>query len=226
MTTYNKTTLKTFFETGDVPQGSDYANFIDSYVNIVETAEQAMAGPLYTTELVSPRVSAAALNVTGVLSANNLALNNISASAASFSGTVSAATVNATTVNGTTIKGTTVSASTVVAATVSAAKIKQAITIISAAGSTQATGGAVSSTIGICRLQGTADGQTTGYLLPTPTGNLGFEQVLIHEGTVSGNLWPNVGCKINALSTNGAFALAASTTYLVVYSNVSGYAVK
>jgi hypothetical protein len=34
MTTYNKATLKTFFAQGDIPSGTDYANFIDSYVNV------------------------------------------------------------------------------------------------------------------------------------------------------------------------------------------------
>lgn len=57
MTTYNKATLKTFFEQGDVPTGTNYSDFIDSYVNLVETGQQTMAGPLYTTELITPRVS-------------------------------------------------------------------------------------------------------------------------------------------------------------------------
>lgn len=70
MTTYNKATLKTFFQTNDVPDGNDYANFIDSYVNIVETATQTMAGPLSTTELITSRVSASNLTLTGDTSFN------------------------------------------------------------------------------------------------------------------------------------------------------------
>lgn len=57
MTTYNKATLKTFFQTNDIPDGTDYANFIDSYVNIVETTLQTMAGPLSVTELNTALVS-------------------------------------------------------------------------------------------------------------------------------------------------------------------------
>lgn len=64
MTTYNKSTLATFFQTNDVPTGSDYANLIDSQVNIAETASQSMAGPLTTTELIAPRVSATNLSAT------------------------------------------------------------------------------------------------------------------------------------------------------------------
>lgn len=73
MTTYNKQTLKTFFEQGDKPQGSDYANLIDSQVNIVETFVQSMGGALATTELITPRVSAANANFTGTVSASQFA---------------------------------------------------------------------------------------------------------------------------------------------------------
>lgn len=100
------------------------------------------------------------------------------------------------------------------------------IAIVSAAGTTQATAALISSNVGITRLQGTTDGQATGYLLPSPTGNLGTEQILIYEGAVSANLWPNSGCKINALGANAAFALVANTTYYTIYSQASAYAVK
>lgn len=58
MTQRNKSTLTALFQTGDVPTGTDYADFIDSYVNVVETTVQTMAGPLSTTELITARVSA------------------------------------------------------------------------------------------------------------------------------------------------------------------------
>lgn len=80
MTTFNKATLKTFFETNDVPFGGDYANLIDSQVNIAETAPQSMAGLLQTPELVASRVSAGNANFTGTVSAANLyatKINNI-----------------------------------------------------------------------------------------------------------------------------------------------------
>jgi hypothetical protein len=56
--TANKATLTALFQQNDVPQGSDYANFIDSYVNVVETSVQTMAGALSCTELITPRISA------------------------------------------------------------------------------------------------------------------------------------------------------------------------
>lgn len=66
MTTYNKSTLATFFQTNDVPTGQDYANLIDSQVNLVETSIQSMAGPLACTELITPRVSATNVAFGGV----------------------------------------------------------------------------------------------------------------------------------------------------------------
>lgn len=98
MTTYNKATLKTFFETADVPTGTDYANLIDSYINIVETSAQAMAGALQTTKLITPLVSAFNINAT-VLTVTSANINggNISipggaviASAGTFSSGVQA----------------------------------------------------------------------------------------------------------------------------------------
>lgn len=98
MTTYNKTQLKTFFEQGDVPQGTDYANLIDSQVNIAETGTQSMAGSLTTTKLITPLVSAVQIDVT-TLTATSANINggNISipggsviASAGTFSSGVQA----------------------------------------------------------------------------------------------------------------------------------------
>lgn len=80
MTTYNKTTLKTFFEQNDIPTGQNYADLIDSQVNLVETALQTMAGPLSTTQLITPQVSATNANFTGGLF--SVAVSNIGLGAA------------------------------------------------------------------------------------------------------------------------------------------------
>ncbi len=229
MTTFNKSSLQNLWINGFVPQGSDYTNLIQSQVNIAETALQAMAGPLSVTELDTPLVSAATGNIT-TINATTLNVTTISAgsygtiagTSLSVTGIISAATVNV----GTVITGRVSATVSVVTSKVSALKVTNGVTIISAAGTTQATAGFISSNIGINRLQGTSDGQQTGYLLPTPSGNIGFIQTLVHEGTVSGNLWPSVGCHINALGANAAFALAANTPYIVSYTQASAYAVK
>ena len=76
MTNYNKTTLKTFFENGDVPSGQNYADLIDSQVNLVETAQQTMAGPLYTTEIIASRVSGAS-NISNTAGAMDVVAKNL-----------------------------------------------------------------------------------------------------------------------------------------------------
>lgn len=123
MTTYSKATLKTFFEQNDIPTGTDYANFIDSYVNIVETGLQSMAGALFTPELNATLVSANNFNMTGsttfngtqftittlnsmsIVAGNNISLlaaNNVIVSAAN-SVIVSANTISLNSVTGVTI---------------------------------------------------------------------------------------------------------------------------
>jgi hypothetical protein len=212
MTLYNKSTLATFFAQGDVPQGTDYANLINSQVNLVETVIQQMAGPLGTTELDTPLVSAATVNATTMLTAT----------AINIAGTVSAAAFNGVTGTFTNANVTTVSA-----ATVNAGVYRTSTpVIVSAAGTAQATASPISSSVGITRLQGVTDGQATGFLLPSPTGNIGVEQTLVCEAAVSCNLWPSIGCKINGLGSNAAFALAANTPYYVTYTQASAYAVK
>lgn len=218
MTQYNNATLKTFFQTGDVPQGSDYGNLIDSCLNLVQTAEQDMGGPLSTTKLITPKVSAGTFNVTGLLTLNN----------GSFTGTVSAATFTGNTAN---ISGTVNAANgsfsaIVSAVTVNSNQYRTNTIIISAAGTAQSTAALISIATGINRLQGATDGTATGFILPSPTGNIGMEQIVINENAVSANLWPNTGCKINGLGANAVFAMAANTPYYVIYTAASAYAVK
>lgn len=134
MTTYNKTNLKTFFEQGDVPTGTNYADLIDSQVNLVETAIQTMAGPLSLTELDTPLVSATNVNITTLLSAQAII---VAGDVSAATGTVYASAMRST--NG--FIGST--------------------GIVSAAGTAQAT--AASLTFIVNRGKGIADGQTTGF---------------------------------------------------------------
>ncbi len=110
MTQYNKATLKTFFAQNDVPQGTDYANFIDSYVNQVETATQTINGPIQPTELDTARVSAGNVNVTGTLTiAGQVSAKvNVTVSSLTITGNTSANTLNIsgqTSANGINIAG-------------------------------------------------------------------------------------------------------------------------
>lgn len=69
MTTQNKATLTLLFEQGDIPTGTNYADLIDSYVNVAETSGQTIASPLTATEFITSRVSATNGNFTGTVSA-------------------------------------------------------------------------------------------------------------------------------------------------------------
>lgn len=205
MTQYNKSTLKTFFEQNDVPQGTDYANLIDSYVNQVETALQSMAGPLQTTELDTARVSAGNGNFTGTLTVAgqfsakaNFAASNLTAVTLLVTGQTSAGSLN---VGGEFIRP---------------------VTNYVATGTAQASATVISA--GNATLTGASDGQATGYrLMANKTGLL---QSIYNQNTVSANLWPCVGGQINVLASNAAFGMAASTLYTVLHTKASGYAVK
>lgn len=203
MTTYNKTTLKTFFEDGDVPAGTNYSDFIDSCVNTVETAVQSLSGPFYATEVISPTVSALNVTATGTLTAHAVSTDTMT-SPAVISTTVSAVTLYANT------------------GRIRNGVIGETPTIVSAAGTSQATGALFSTYI--TRGQGTTDGSETGYLLAAPS--IGWTQYFMHEGAVSANLWPSSGCKINGLASNAAFGMAANTMYTIVHITASAYAVK
>lgn len=201
MTNYNKATLITFFEQNDVPQGTDYANLINSQINIVETALQSMAGPLQTTELATARVSAGNGNFTGTLSVTGA--TTITGKTSAKSGFVLVGQTSAGDVN-------------------IAGEFIRGVVTYAAAGTAQATGTVVSA--GIAILNGASDGQTTGYRLMA--NKTGLMQFLYNQNTVSANLWPCTGGQINVLASNAVFGMAASTMYTVIHTKASGYAVK
>lgn len=199
MTQYNKQTLATFFQTGDVPSGQDYANFIDSCVNQVDTSAQSIAGPLVPTELITPRVSATNANIVTLLSANSIVANSISlATNVSAGGAVYSSAVHIS------------------------SELYQGTIIVSAFGTAQATATLLSATIN--RAQGVNDGQQTGFLLAS--NKTGYLQYIYNETAASANLWPCVGGTINGLGANAAFGVAAKTSYTIIHLAASAYAVK
>ncbi len=250
MTTFNKATLKTLFEQGDVPTGTNYADFIDSNVNLVETGEQAMAGPLYTTELITPRVSAANINLSGTVSAAALVTGDL-AFVGNFAGVQNNKTFAISMLNGPALHTFQMNSvalasqiglaqflwngeSLLIQGDVSAdsgtvyASAMRSINgfiggtgIVSAAGTTQ--GAAAVLTNVINRGKGVVDGSTTGF---RPLANrTGLTQYLYNEGA-SANLWPPTGGTINGLAANAVFPLAASAMVTIVHLTASAYAVK
>lgn len=111
---------------------------------------------------------------------------------------------------------------TVSAVTEYVSTLLQPVAIVSAAGTTQ--GAATILTGVINRLQGVADGTTTGFAIPA--NKAGFVQYVLNETAVSANLWPPTGGTINAGAANTVFALAAKTSYMIFHVNTSAYGVK
>lgn len=233
MTTFNKATLKTFFQTNDVPDGNDYANFIDSYVNIVDTGAQSIASQLTAPEFSSSRISAGNGNFTGTLTIagqvsadSNFKAKSISVSALQITNNVSAnkgyfnsdVSVSGNVATSTlTISGQT-SANDV---NINGEFVRPVVNYI-AAGTAQAAATVVSA--GNSFLTGASDGQATGYRLMS--NKTGLVQFVYNQNTVSANLYPCVGGQINVLASNAAFGMAASTLYTVLHVRSSGYAVK
>ncbi|MEE8234316.1 MAG: hypothetical protein V3R41_06525 [Gammaproteobacteria bacterium] len=91
----DKATLTALFETGDTPDGTDFADLIDSNLNLVNSTAQSMGGPLITTNLGAAVVSAVegqfnTVFVSAGLSARNAEFGTLAVSGQSTLGNVSA----------------------------------------------------------------------------------------------------------------------------------------
>lgn len=67
MAANDRPTNKAVFENGDKPQGSDFANLIDSYVSIADSTAQSMSSKLESPEFAAATVSAANASISGTL---------------------------------------------------------------------------------------------------------------------------------------------------------------
>lgn len=205
----SKSQLVLLFEQGDVPTGANFADLINSCVNMNETATQAMLGPINPTEVITARISAGNGIFTG-----NMSIGGITSAKDIYGDT---ATVSAVSVV------TDVSANGTVYASAmrSANGFIGSVGVVSAAGTTQGTAAILTNVVN--RGKGIADGTTTGF---APLANRpGLVQYLFNEGA-SANLWPPTGGIINGLAANAAFALAASAMVTIVHLTASAYAVK
>lgn len=121
MTARTPAYLKGRYEQGDIPQGTDYEDVFDSYVNVVTSAEQSIDSNLRTTkQLIADSVSANSANFNtvsaGAVTLNTLSLQSIGVVSVSAT-TVSATSIFANDAVITSIRGTTVSAGTLFANT-------------------------------------------------------------------------------------------------------------
>lgn len=96
MTARTPAYLKARFEQGDIPQGTDYEDVFDSYLNVATSAVQTLTGGLYAPEFSTPLVSASvvragSINITGSASYVHVEAQRLVASAASITAAISAA---------------------------------------------------------------------------------------------------------------------------------------
>lgn len=137
MTAQNRSVLKGVFETGDVPDGDNYADLIDSFISLSDSTAQA----------ITSNITVPAVTITGIVSANDVnassaSIISISVSSLHVTGVVSAATGNFTAVSADNLSASAAALGTLDATTVSAATITFN-TISSAMATVAATGGTV-----------------------------------------------------------------------------------
>ena len=90
MTAQTTTVNKAAFEQGDKPQGSDYANLIDSFVALADTTAQSMSSDLTlpnlnaNTKVNTSIVSAQSITTTTLVATTNVTAQMIIASGAQF----------------------------------------------------------------------------------------------------------------------------------------------
>lgn len=110
MTAQTRATNTSRFEQGDQPQGTDFADLIDSFLTLIDTTAQTVTSDLRAANFItSGEVSA------GTLNATNLNVTTFNAT------TVSGATVNADSLQATTVSGATLRGNLGIISTVSAA---------------------------------------------------------------------------------------------------------
>lgn len=86
MTAQTRPTLKAEFEDGDVPSGSNYVDWLDSFVSLSDTTAQSMSSPLVVTTITATtEVSAAVVNAV-TLDASAASFREMSAATAFVSG--------------------------------------------------------------------------------------------------------------------------------------------
>lgn len=111
MTASTRATNKGRFEDGDTPQGSDYADLIDSFLSLADTTAQAVTSDIITpkiiatTEVSSPLISTtevsasvgsfSEMTITGVVSASSANFHDVVTSAFQATGPIKGGTAGA-----------------------------------------------------------------------------------------------------------------------------------
>lgn len=208
MTALDRVTLRAQFQNGDTPQGSDYANMIDSAANLAETSAQTFLGPvtfnagfgtttLSGTTIVGDNVRASAVSAVSLHGTLNGTLN----------GTVSG-TVNPT-------GGTATGLMTFAAGLAISGLLTQQTPVSVACISTAQASARLLDNANIFVLSTVATASNDSVRLPG--GYPGTLQMIINNTTASAKLFPPTGGTIDGGSTNAARDLFPSSRVLVFH---------
>lgn len=211
MTARTPTYLKGRFEQGDIPQGTDYEDLLDSYINVAVSAEQSIDSNLRTTkEIIADKVSA----------------NSISTSSISISGPFSIAVVSAVTVNSSLYQGDRSTVSALAPTTVSADSINVSGKVIfgsfdiSAVGTTQAAAITLNGTTNFIIF---ANGNDQSVKLPV--SERGREQKIINAASTTLKIFPSVSGRFLVTAVNASLNLPADKTALVFHKGDDRYGI-
>jgi hypothetical protein len=198
MSVLDRVTLKSGFENGDQPQGSDYANLIDSMVNLAETTIQTMNGPLI---------------LAGGLSAASISTGNITATGIVSAASVWAAVADVTTVSAQTIAFTTLNvptSGTVITGNITftgGCMMQTVDSSIACISTVQASARLLTTTINVIKFSAT--GANDSVRLPGLYP--GCTVMIINDTTQSAKVFPPTGGQINALGSNAALDLGPNS---------------
>jgi hypothetical protein len=209
--------LKGRFEQGDIPQGTDYEDVFDSYINIATSAEQTIDSNLRTTKKFI---------------AANVSATSVTAATGRFSGIVSAASLYADSAIVSALNASIVSANSVVSntasfVTVTASNINVSGNVIygsfdvSALATTQA---------GALTLNGTtnfvifADGNNTAVKLPTSVR--GRQQFVVNAASTTIKIFPATSGRFLVTAVNASLNIPADRCATIFHKGDDRYGVQ
>lgn len=195
MTARSPTFLKSRFEQGDIPQGVDYEDLIDSYLNVEVSGAQSLAGPL---------------TITGEFFASEVSANSIRTSA------MRAVIASATTFTGDTAKVTTVSAANVFLT----GSVFFDTVDVSAVATTQASAVTLSGDQNFVIF---ADGSNDSVILPASVR--GRKQVVINAASTTIKIFPAVSGRFVTTALNLSLNIPAKNTALVFHQGDERYGI-
>lgn len=94
MTSQTSTILKSAFEQGDRPQGSDFVDLIDSFVNLVDTTAQTVTSNITIPNINTGRlIASATVETSRVVASNKISWGSVAGCELTSSGTANVATL-------------------------------------------------------------------------------------------------------------------------------------